>query len=183
MHLAAHQNRNHKRWVLALLATILVLAALVTFRHSPKAAPSAVTMTLLGFTNTPVGFGHFSLFSISNASNYRISLLAGLAEVEGDPQPRARIITTNLPGWTYNPIRLNPGENTLYHFGDPFYPPETGKWRFRISYRRYSVRERWFEFLTRNKLPLKTGPVVLVNPEPIYNPTNQSTVYSQWFTK
>jgi hypothetical protein len=177
---------NRKRLVLALIALIVVLVvAVFTVRLPPKLSPNAVTMTLIGFTNSPspIGFrGHFSLFSVSNASNSRIQLAGELVEVEGDSQPHAKVITTNLPGWTFNRL-LKPGESILCHFGDPYYSPETGKWRFFISFRRDSRQERWLLFANQHKLPLKLGPIVLADPNRIYHATNHFTVYSQWFSK
>jgi hypothetical protein len=64
--------------------------------------------------------------------------------------------------------------------GPPFHPPETGRWRFCMSFTRYSLREKWLDFSFRHNLPLKVGPIKLVDDQRILTSTNHLVVTSEW---
>jgi hypothetical protein len=52
-----------------------------------------------------------------------------------------------------------------------------------MAFSRYDIRERWFDFSLRHHLPLKIGPLLLVDGQRILNPSNQITVSSEWLAK
>lgn len=176
--MSAHSKR--RGLVLAGLAVILVVAILST-RSVPLATANAIEMTFVGYTNPPSNFGRFAVLSVSNRAGYRIVWRGDWVEVQGSSEHRAKVVNPNLPGYKRNPV-LNAGESIKLAVGQPFYAPETGSWRFCMSFSRYSFRERWLNFSFRHKLPFKLGPIVLVDDQRILSPTNRVTVSTEWLT-
>ena len=173
---------RYKRW--GLVATLVVILAVVIFsiRSDPSATSSAIEMKFVGYTNLPGNDLRFALFSVSNQTAYAIRWRGDWVEVEGSQNHKGRTVNSSLPGYTYKPV-LKAGASLEFAVGEPFYASETGRWRFSMSFSRYSVRERWFDFSSRHKLPLKLGPVVLVDSQRILSPSNQVTVSTAWLTK
>jgi len=58
-----------------------------------------------------------------------------------------------------------------------------GRWRFSMSFTRYTWRARSLDFSFRHKLPLGFGPVVLVDAQRILNPSNNITANTAWLAK
>jgi hypothetical protein len=170
-----------KRWgFVAVFVAILVGAILITKRHPPATA-SGIEMLLVGYTNAPSNNGHFALFCITNHAGYSVRWWGDWVEVEGSSERKAKIVNPALPGFTRAPV-LKAGESLKLAVGDPFTGPETGRWRFSMSCSRYSIRVRWLDFSFHHRLPMKLGPIVLVDDQRILNPTNHVTVSSQWLT-
>ena len=162
--------------MLALLAVVFLAI------RRPRATGSAIAMKVVGYTNLPNNDLRFALFSISNQAKYPIRWRGGWVEVEGSQDHKARIVNPGLPGYTYNPM-LKIGEELQLAVGEPFYGGESGRWRVSMSFTRYSVQERWVDFSRRHKLPLKIGPIVLVDSQRLSSPSNRVTVSTEWLTK
>ena len=173
---------RYKRW--GLVAALVVVFAVVIFsiRSHPSATSSAIEMTFVGYTNLPGNDLRFALFSVSNQAAYAIRWRGDWVEVEGSQNHKGRTVNSSLPGYTYEPV-LKAGASLEFAVGEPFYAFETGRWRFSMSFSRYSVRERWFDFSSRHKLPLKLGPLVLVDSQRILSPSNRIIVSTAWLTK
>jgi hypothetical protein len=173
---------RYKRWkLLAALAAILLFAFL-TLSHGPRATTSAVAITFVGYTNPPDSDLRFVLFSVSNRAPFAVRWHGSWVEIEGDPGPKAETINRSLPGFTRQPT-LKAGAALSLAIGEPLYDSETARWRFAMSFTRYTWRERWFEFSVRHKLPLRLGSLVLVDTERIFNPSNNVTVATAWLKK
>ncbi len=157
------------------------MVVILSTRSQPPATISAIGMTFVGYTNAPNNNGRFAMFSVSNHAGHSIRWWGDWVEVEGSSEHKARIVNPSLPGFTKNPV-LKAGASLRLAVGDPFSGPETGRWRFIMSFSRYSLRERWLDFSFRHRLPLKIGPIVLVDDQRILNPTNHVTVSSKWLT-
>jgi hypothetical protein len=167
--------------MIAALAVILTVA-IFSIRSQSSATSNAIAMTFVQYTNLPGNDLRFALFSVSNQAAYAIHWRGDWVEVEGSQNHKGRTVNSSLPGYTYEPV-LKAGACLEFAVGEPFYALETGRWRFSMSFSRYSVRERWFDFSIRHKLPLKLGPLVLVDSQRILSPSNQVTVSTAWLTK
>jgi len=180
--MATVMRARHKRW--GLVAALVLVLAVVFFniRRHPPAASNAIEMTFVGYTNLPGNDLRFALFSVSNQAAYAVRWRGDWVEVEGSQNHKGRTVNSSLPGYTYEPV-LKAGASLEFAAGEPFYASETGRWRFAMSFSRYSVRERWFDFSFRHKLPLKLGPLVLVDSQRILSPSNRVTVSTAWLTK
>ncbi len=170
-----------KRWgIVFAVITILVAAFLMLSRHTPATA-NAIEMTFVGYTNAPNNNSRFALFSLSNIAGYDVRCWGDWVEVEGDSNLRAEVVNPALPGFTRGPV-LKAGGSLVLAVGVPFYAPETGRWRFSTSFTRYSVGLRWLDFSSRHHLPLKVGPIAIVDDQRILDKTNQVIVSSIWLT-
>jgi hypothetical protein len=170
-----------KRWgLVAGIGAILVVVLLATCHRAPK-APGAVTMTFLGYTNAPNNNSRFALFAVTNLTGHDIRWWGDWVEVEGESQHRAKVVNSGLPGYNVDPVLRARGSAT-FAVGDPVHAPETGRWRSTMVFRRDSLGLRWFYFSLRHKLPLKLGPITLVDYKRISDPTNQVVVTSDWLT-
>jgi hypothetical protein len=163
------------------LLGLLALLACVLFavRTPPLATSRALALKLVGYTNLPGDDLRFALFSVSNQAPYAIRWWGDWVEVEGIEYRKGRIVNTNLPGWTYDPV-LRAGESMQLAIGEPL---ESARWRFTMTYSRYSVQERLFDLSWRYRLPLQIGPLVLVDGQRILNRTNHVVVSTEWLTK
>ena len=171
-----------KRWG-AILGLIVILAgALVMMCRPPRATSNAIAMTFIGYTNLPGNQLRFALFSVSNQALHAVRWRGDWVEVEGEQNHRAKTVSSSLPGYTYAPV-LKAGGNGEFAVGEPFRATESGRWRFSMSFSRYSPQERWFDFSLRHKLPMKIGPLVLVDSERILSRSNHVTVSTEWLTK
>ena len=166
-----------KRWgfVVAIVAIPLVLFLIAS---GPVPAHS-VELKLVGYTNAPNNNSRFALFSVSNISGRSIRWWGDWVEVEGSSEKRAKVVNPALPGFTKDPVLKAHGTLTLA-VGPPFHPPETGRWRFCMSFTRYSLPEKCLDFSFRHKLPLKLGPITLVDDQRILTSPNHLVVTSEW---
>ena len=170
-----------KRWaIVAGIAAILVAVLLAMSRH-PSAGPAALKMTFLGYTNAPNDNSRFALFSVSNLTGHDIRWWGEWLTVEGESDLRAKVVNPALPGYNVDPA-LRAGASVTLAVGDPFDAPETGRWRYTMEFSRYSLGMRWFDFAVLHRLPLKLGPITLVDEQRIWNPTNTVVVGSEWLT-
>jgi hypothetical protein len=174
----------YKRWtLLAAFAAILVVAFLSLTRGRTPVA-NAVAMTFVGYTNDPNHHSRFALFSVSNQAPYAVRWRDRWAEVEGKREHNAITVNPSLPGLPREPA-LKAGGSFQLAVGEPLslYDSESGRWRFAMLYAPYSWRERWFDFSVRHKLPLRLGPVTLVDARRLRSPSNDVTVTTAWLTK
>ena len=170
------------RWGLVAVLVIVLAVVIFSIGSHPSATSSAIEMTFVGYTNLPGNDLRFALFSVSNQAAYAIRWRGDWVEVEGSQDHKGRVVNSSLPGYTYEPV-LKAGASLDFAVGEPFYAFETGRWRFSMSFSRYSVPERWFDLSLRHKLPLKLGPLVLVDSQRILSPSNRVTVSTAWLTK
>jgi hypothetical protein len=172
-----------KHWgFIAALIAVLVFAIFAIGNRQPATA-GAVSLTFVGFTNAPNNHSLFAMLCVSNCTGYSIRWWDVWTEIEGSPEQHARIGNPALPGFgdspNFSPVFL-PGESFKFAVGDPFHAPETGRWRFDMSFSRYSLRERWLDFSFHHRLPLKLGPIVLVDSQRVFDPTNHVIARSEW---
>lgn len=168
--------RSKHLGIAAAIIALLLIFFLLIWRQ-PAASANAAKIAFVGYTNA--NNSRFALFSVSNLAGYGIRWHGDWVEVEGDPAHRAKIVNPTLPGLKRSAV-LNGGDSLLLAIGDPFSGPEPGRWRFSMSYSRYSIGERWLDFSFRHQLPLKLGPIVLVDAQRILNPTNHLILNSEW---
>jgi len=173
---------HYKRWGLVLVLISLIAFVLLVFRRPPPATASAIAMKFVGYTNLPNNDLRFALFAVSNQTMYAIRWRGDWVEVEGSQYHKGRTVNPSLPGYTYGPV-LGKGESVEFAVGEPFYGSESGRWRFSMSFTRYSFQDRWFDFSRRHQLPMQIGPLVLVDSQRILNPSNHVTVSTEWLTK
>ena len=177
---------RYKRWVLLSALLTILLVVLVILSSRPPATHSAITATFLGYTNAPNAGGgdtRFALFSLSNQAPYTVRWYGDSVEVEGVPSYHTGpAMNPNLPGYTRASV-LKAGRTLLMAVGEPYDLPETGRWRFAMSYSRYTWRAWWVDQAFRGKLPFRVGPVVLVDAQRVLNATNHVTVTTAWLTK
>ena len=168
-----------KCWgLVAAVVAILVIGFLLLRRQSPATA-GAVKIAFAGYTNAPNSPRLFALFEVSNHASYDIRWWGDWVEVEGSSEQKARVVNFALPGVIGDPV-LKAGDSFMIAVGVPFHPPETGQWRFAMSFSRYLAAERYLDFSRRHKWPLRLGPIVLVDDQRILNPTNHVTASSDW---
>jgi|SRR5438309_1584286 len=171
-----------RRSAVLLILGAMSLLAILLFRSHPPATPTAIAMTFVGYTNLPGNNLRFALFSISNQATYPVRWYGDWVEVEGAPYHKARITNPSLPGWTRAPV-LQAGGVLPMAVGEPSDDSETGRWRFAMSFSRYTWRSRWLDFSFRHKLPLRLGSIVLLDDQRILNPSNHVTVATGWLPK
>ncbi len=173
--------RTHAK-LCGFVAAIVVIALLV-FRIASGFAPvQNPEVKLVGYTNAPNNNSRFALFSVSNTSGRGIRWWGDWVEVEGSSEKRAKVVNRSLPGYSKTPVLNAHGTLTLA-VGPPFRAPETGRWRFCMSFTRYSLRERWLDFSFRHKLPLKFGRIQLVDDQRILSSTNHLIITSEWLVE
>jgi len=173
---------HYKRWGLILVLVALLGCVLLAIRKPPPTTASAVAIKFVGYTNLPNDDLRFALFSVSNQASYAIRWRGNWVELEGSQDHKAETVNPSLPGYTYDPV-LKMGESVDFAVGEPSDAKESGRWRFSVSFTRYSVQERWFDFSWRHKLPTEIGPLVLVDSQRILSRTNHVTVSTEWLTK
>jgi hypothetical protein len=169
--------------IAAVLMCVLVITAWLV-AHQERTGPtpaSAVAMIRLGYTNPAVGHGRFVLLCVSNQAPPTVRLRGNWVEVEGSPFHWARTINPSLP--CNIPPVLKGRASITFAVGEPTDASETRRWRFGILSTRYTWQEQWFDFSFRHKLPLKLGPIVLVDAQRVLNPSNCVTVTTEWLTK
>jgi hypothetical protein len=164
--------------VLAALALVVFVLLLVTLRSDPpQGAP--VVISLLGYTNGIGTDRPFALFMISNQWSRPIRWSGDWAEVEGMADFRARIINPSLPA-NYPGLALKGGDSFVWAVGQPDVEPHN-RWRLTLQYRKHTLKSRWFDWARRNpRVPIKIGPLVLVDPQKILGATNQQRSSSEW---
>lgn len=164
----------------ALLGVLIaILLIVILSRIQPSTTADAIGMTFVGYTNLPGNVTRFALFSVSNRSSYAVRWRGDWVEVAGSRERRARTVNPSLPGYTYEPV-LNGGGSLGLAVGEP---SDNEDWRFIMSWSRYSWQERWLDFSFRHRLPLKLGPVALIDSERILSPSNRVTVSTAWLGK
>ena len=166
--------------VLALVLGITTWLVAYQGRTAPNPA-SPVAMIRLGYTNPPVGHGRFVLLCVSNQAPYAVRLRGNWVEVEGSRYHWARTINPSLP--CNIPPVLKGRASITFAVGEPIDASETRRWRFGMLSTRYTWREQWLDLSFRHKLPLKLGPIVLVDAQRVLNPNNCFTVTTDWLTK
>ena len=179
-----------KRLPIALAVLLVVLAGGIAGRalrlwepihgeSGRSATANAVAMTLVGYTNPPLGRGRFALLSVSNPTPYTVRLRDSWVELEGSPNHWARSVNPGLAACSL-PRGLKLGESATVAVGEPTDASETQRWRFAMLFSRYNWRQRWFDFLVQHKLPLTLGRVRLVDFQRIFSPSNSVTVTTGW---
>ncbi len=182
-----------KRVHIALAVVLITLAGLSAWQglrlrepvyqeNRRSATANAVAMTFVGYTNPPGNRLRFALFSVSNQAPYTVRWRGNWVEVEGNPSRWARTVNPSLPGYSF-PNVLKVGESLRLAVGEPTDASETQGWRYAMSFARYTWRERWLDLSFRHKLPLKLGPIVMVDAQRVLNPSNNVTVTSAWLRK
>jgi len=173
---------RHKLWGLFSAAVAIIVIIILSGGSRPSATTRAVGMTFVGYTNFPGNHLRFALFAVSNRSAFAVRWRGDRVEVEGGRYDKGRTVDTRMPGYTYGPVLEN-GKSLTLAVGEPFDGSETGRWRFAMSYSRYSVRERWLDLQFRHKLPLRLGSLVRVDDQSILAASNHLTTSSTWLTK
>ena len=168
--------------IVGILLAALVLVALLSLGRGSNATTTAVAVTCVGYTNLPNNELRFASFSLSNQAPYAVRWRGSWVELEGNPNLRAETINPSLPGFTREPT-LKARQSMWRAIGEPFRAPENGRWRYAVSYARYTWRARWLDFLVRHKLPQRFGSVELVDIQRLLNPSNNVTATSAWLTK
>jgi hypothetical protein len=176
---------RYKRWVLFSVLMAIILIALLTLSSRPLTTASAIAISFLGYTNPPGINTRFALFSVSNQAPYPVRWNGDSVEVEGAPYHTGPTVNPNLPGFRRT-SELKAGRSLLMAVGEPYGQPavpDTGRWRFAMAFSRYTWRAWWLDQAFRGRLPLKVGPLVLVDAQRIMNPSNQVTATTAWLTK
>jgi len=169
-----------KRCALLSVFVAILLAAILSSRSGSPAIANAVEMTFIGYTNPPGNDWRFALFSVSNRTTYAVRWHGDWVEVEGSQEHKARTVNPSLPACFYGPV-LKGGESLRVAVGEP---SDNKRWRFAMSLSRYSWQERWFDFSFRHRwLPLKLGPVALIDTDRILSRSNNVTVSTAWLAK
>jgi hypothetical protein len=176
-------NAHRKLWLVlagSFLALLLTLSVGLNGTSPPVLNP--VTISFMGYTNPPANGTRFALFCVSNAAPSGIRWRGDWVEVEGNADHLARTVNHSLPGFAYAVV-LGSGESLTMAVGTPGNPAESGRWKYVMLFSRHDFRERWFDFSLRHNLPLKIGPLLLVDGRRILNASNQVMVSSEWLTK
>jgi hypothetical protein len=171
-----------KRCALLSALVAIVLVVILSSRSNSPTTASAVEMTFVGYTNPPGNGMRFALFSVSNRSTYAVRWRGDWVEVEGSQEHRAQTVNPSLPGYpgTYGPV-LKGGASLTLAVGEP---SDNKRLRYTKLWSRYSWQERWFDFSFRHRwLPVKLGPVTLVDTDHILSRSNFVTVSTAWLAK
>jgi hypothetical protein len=164
------RGRKKRLALLSALAAIILLA-LLTLSSRPPASGNTFTITFIGYTNAqPNNNWRFALFSVSNQAPYTVRGYEDLVEVEGAPDQKGPAIHPSPIPWP----ELKAGGSMVMAVGEPVALPEAGRWRFAMSFSRYTWRERLLDQSVRRKLPLRVKAL---------NLTNRVTVTTAWLTK
>ncbi len=167
---------------LILFAALLAISLWTILSRKPTAAPEAVSVTVVGYTNPPGNALRFALISLSNQAPFSIRWHGDWVEVEGVPDHKARTINSRLPGFRYEPV-LRPGESLKMAVGEPSDAAEGARWRFVMAFSRYTWRERWLDFSFRHRVPSKVGAFVLADSQRLLNPSNRLAASTAWLAK
>jgi len=153
------------RWpmVLLIIAALLTLLLLLQPRPSPR---RGISISFVGFTNLPNTQTRFALFSILNEDSAPIRWRGNWVEVEGDGNHKAPTVNLSLPWITAVPLKS--GESQRIAVGEPL---DQGRWRVCLLSSRYSLRERFREFVLRHGILLGLGA-----------PENLQTNSTQWLS-
>jgi len=172
---------RHKRWALlwVLIGSLLLAILLIS---KPAATTNAIAITFVGYTNLPANPTRFAVFSASNQAPYAVRWRGQWVEVEGEQNRKAPVINPTLPGLPRQPT-LKAGGSIRMAIGEPFYGSETGRWRFAMWFSRHTWQSRWLDFSFKHRLPLRLGPILLVDGQRILDPTNHVTVTSKWLER
>lgn len=169
-----------KRYALLSALVAIVLVVILSSRSDSPTTASAVEMTFVGYTNPPGNDLRFALFSVSNRTTYAVRWRGDWVEIEGSQERKGRTLDPSLPECSYGPV-LKRGESLRLAVGQP---SDNKRWRFTMSLSRYSWQERWFDLSFRHRwLPMKLGPVTLVDTDHILSRSNNVTVSTAWLTK
>jgi hypothetical protein len=171
-----------KRWMLLSALVVIILITLVTLSNRTPATSSAIAITFLGYTNAPGNDWRYALFSVSNQAPYAVRWHGDSVEVEGLAYHTGPTVNPGLPGSGRAP-ELKAGRSMHMAVGEPHDVPENTRWRFAMSYSRYTWRAWWLDQAFRGRLPLKVGPFLLVDSQRILNRTNQVTITTSWLSK
>ncbi len=135
---------------------------------------------------------------MSNQAPYTIRWRGSGVEVDGHTGYQAQVVNRNLPTYTaYNGriIRTNlpggiepvlkPGESLRLAIGEPTPEPDqtTLRWRYSMVFTRYTLAQQYDDRARRGNWPLKLGPIVLVDEQKIFDPSNNVVTFSPWLTK
>jgi hypothetical protein len=142
-----------RRWGRWLFIAVALLALLFLFlsRKSGKQSAS-IQLQLTGFTNAPNSNTRFALISITNVDSVPIRWRGNAVEVEGNQNALAPIMNPSFPWFTATP--LDPGESITVAVGEP---TEGDKWRLKVLFIRYPLKERLREFCVKHSLPFFRG--------------------------
>jgi hypothetical protein len=168
-----------KRW--GVVAALVVMLSFVFLSRDCASVTGDIKLSFSGYTNAPNNKSRFALFSVSNTAARDIRWWGDWVEVDGSPEQRAPVMNPALPSLLRHGPLLKAADGFTFAIGDPL-QGETGKWRFVISFTRYSTGERYLDFAQRHNwpLPLKLGPVTLIDDQRILKSTNRVTVSSEW---
>ena len=169
-----------KRYALLSALVAILLVVILSSRSNSSATASAIEMIFVGYTNAPGNDLRFALFSVSNRTTYAVRWRGDWVEIEGSQEHMARTVDLSLPECRYGPA-LKRGESLRVAVGEP---SDNKRWRFTMSLSRYSWQERWFDLSFRHRwLPMKLGPVTLVDTDRIMSRSNNVTVSTAWLAK
>lgn len=177
-------SRYKRRMLFSALMAITVIV-LLSLSSRPPAIANALAITFLGYTNAPGGNWRFALFSVSNQAPYTVRGYEDWVEIESVPDYKGPAIHPVAAGPLPAP-ELKPHRSMLMAVGEPLGEheiPEGGHWRFAMAFSRHTWRTWWLDQSIRGRLPLKVGPVVMVDSQRIFNPSNHVTVTTAWLTK
>lgn len=171
-----------KRYALFSALVAIVFVVILSSRSNSSPTASAIEMTFVGYTNPPGNGLRFALFAVSNRTTYAVRWRGDWVEVEGNQEHKAQTVNPSLPGYpgTYGPV-LKGGASLTLAIGEP---SENKRWRYTKSWSRYSWQWRWRDFSFRHRwLPLKLGPVALIDDQRLLSPSNCVTVSTAWLVK
>jgi hypothetical protein len=176
--------KAHRKVWLVLVISFMALLLIISVApdSTTSTVSNAVTISFVGYTNPPGNVTRFALFWVSNAATCSIHWRNNWVEVEGHPDHMARTVNRTLPGYTYDAV-LRSGRSMPMAVAEPFDSTESGRWKFVMMYSPYRIQEWWLDLSFQHNLPLKLGPLVLVDSQRVLNPSNFVTINSEWLTK
>jgi hypothetical protein len=145
--------------------------------------PDAIALAFVGYTNLPGNHLRFAMLSISNQAPYPVHLRGEWVEVEGTPYQLARVMNTNLPH-ALLPV-MKSGTSQKLAVGEPSSESETARWRFAVSFSRYTMQEQWIDLVWRYRLTLPRGIMrkTFAAQQAILDSSNDVTITTSWLTK
>jgi hypothetical protein len=164
-----------------LMAALVVINVIVWMNAAPT--PRAITISLAGYTNLPGDRVRFALFIVSNQAPYAIRWRGDWVEVRGNPNNRAPIVNSKLPGHGGSGPVLGAGHAFTMAVGVPGDLAATGRWRFAAAYVQETVKQWWLDRSFREGWPTKVGPFLLVDDQEMFNSSNYIKATSQWLGK
>jgi len=151
--------------LIILFALLALLFLLLARKHGEP--PASIQLKQIGFTNAPNSNTRFALVSITNVDSVPIRWRGPAVEVQGNQNALAPIMNPGLPWFTAKP--LDAGESITIAVGEPI---EGDRWRLRVLFTRYPLKERLRDFCAKHSLRFPLG-----NP-----PVAQSTT-SDWLSR